>query len=818
MNNLDRFSQALCNLTNTEQEHFWQWIAKAAKNLSDKAKLRSGLCNAIGELRRGRNQPRTFAGGFRSLSRDQLHKAVLAHRERLIPFVKEHRDWKAMVAGWFLDTRQAQVVTVLDALGCLHDGKGNCLEDRPPHLEPKEAMQRIITLSSQIPFTDLEMITAGLLSNHEDWNYLDQTVDWLHEKVQRDRKTVQTTGQCPVPITTMTATQFSTDPATRLQALRIQMDTLITSLQGMVAELQAGQLPDITVIANVAEPLQMEFNALVTELRPVEKSLEGLKAALHAQGEQDIALTMLSRLERLRHRQNPAFVGIVQIQQRCTEIRQMMIEATGLDEVITKALRPLQALERLVNEYENLDEVVVEELDTTIRGQFGAHIAIAVSKRNLEFSEPGAMVPAKPGESGDLTEDTKHREDLNEHHDPLLQIEEVSSDLPELEPCCQSDRKEAIPATQPDQNTLELDAIPAALATVMPHLEDLNTNGIGQQGHVAGETPPTIEVETPTDPRIAEYGTTSKLPVATLLRADLASLKREDWVRLGKIQYFWLERRQPLRAWLLAREIERRLFSLQIHIEDLPLLPPWACRLLLVTSDEKLPLSDEDKELLYRIRNLSSDNKELIVLWITAALLENATDKPLRIIRLVSPQQFDLSPHSLGSACVEQLLTPVFNGGLLRPLRDPADIKREFDQAIQDAQEILNPKRNNYSNRWVRNFWRDLITGTGRMGQILTDARECRFSAQTLSVEVIVEDIPEWSNIKSAYRNNMHNRMEEFANRIEAARSAHQATQVLKAGQSAISKQAIAEIQGGIQRQTGNAWWLKIIESSVVHL
>jgi hypothetical protein len=809
MNNMDRFSQALCNFNDTEQEWFWQWIAKSAKSLPDEAKLRSGLCDAVGELRSGRNRPRTFTGGFRSLSRDQLHKAVLTYRERLIPFVKEYRDWKAMVARWLLATRQDQVVAVLDALGCPHDGKGHRSEDRPPYLEPEEATQRIMALSSQIPFADLEMITAGLLNNHEGWNYLDQAVDWLHEEAQRDRETVQTTAQCPVS-TTMTATQFSTDPATRVQALRGQMDTLITDLQGMVAELQAGRLPDMTVIASAVEPLRTEFATLVTELRPTDESLEGLTAAIYIRAELITALAMIDRLERLRHRQNPEFVGIVQIRQRCAEVRQMVTQVTGQDEVVTEALKPLCALERLVDEYESLDEVVIEELDTAVRGQFGAQIAIAASKRNLEFAEPDAVVPAKSSETSDLTEVGKHRGGLNGHHFP--QIEGVSGNLPELTPPCQPEKEEATPASQPDtKNAPELDTTPADPVT--PPLEALDTNGVQERGHAA---------ENPTEalltPEVVEYSAVPEPPVATLLKADLANLRREDWVRLGEIQRSWLERRQPLRAWLLASEVERRLISHQIHIEDLPLLPSWACRLLLVTSDAKLPLSDEDKELLYRIRNLSGDSKELIVLWITATLLENASEKPLRVMRLVSPQQFDLPPHSLGGACVEQLLTPVFNGGSLHPLRDPADFKREFDQAIKDAQEILD-RRNNYRNRWVRNFWRDLIARTGCMGQILANAKERRFPARTLSVEVIVKDLPEWSKILSEYRNNMHNRMEEFANRIEAARSAHEATQgVLQAGQSAISKQAIAEILGGIQRQTGNAWWLEVIKSGITHL
>ncbi len=300
MNSMDRFYQALCNLSDPEQERFRHRIAESAKCLPDEAKLRSRLC-----------------------------------------------------------------VAVLDALGCPHDGKGHRLEDRPPYLEPEEATQRIMALSSQIPFAE----------------------------------TVQTTAQCPVS-TTMTATQFSTDPATRVQALRGQMDTLITDLQGMVAELQAGRLPDMTAIASAVEPLRTEFATLVTELRPTDESLEGLTAALHARAELTTALAMIDRLVRLRHRQNREFFGIAQIRQRCADVRQMVIKVTSLDEAITEVLKPLRALERLVDEYESLDEVVIEELDAAVRGQFGAQIGIAAIRGYLEFAEPDAVVPAESGESG----------------------------------------------------------------------------------------------------------------------------------------------------------------------------------------------------------------------------------------------------------------------------------------------------------------------------------------------------------------------------------------------------------------------------------
>ena len=752
MSKTTRFLKIISDLPAPELDLFWYFVAEQIKQINGNDSLRTALSEADAELKAGGDRPRLIMRGVRKLSGDQLHRVILAHRERLIPFVEKCYNWKAMIVSWILFTRRDHLIKVLDALGCPHNGKGS-RRGNPPKLTLEQATERMMALSSDISFDDLAVIIAGLISNHDDWDYLESTLEWLQGEAQHAREMVQTTAQCQKS-TTMTATQFSTDPATRVKTLRGQMDALIADLQGLITKLQAGRLPDLTMIASTVEQVQTEFATLVTELRPTDESLEGLTAALHARAELTTALAMLDRLERLRHRQNPEFVGIVQIRQRCAEMRQMVIEVTSLDEAITKALTPLHALENLindqslVNDHRGLDEAAIEKL-AEVCNHFGAQTARAVIQGDLEFGaapEPPGVTPEPPG---------------------------VTPEPPGATP---------------------------------------EPPGVTPEPPGAAPEPPGAAPEPP--------GAAPEPPVATLLKADLASIRREDWVRLGEIQRSWLERRQPLRAWLLASEVERRLISHQIHIEDLPLLPSWACRLLLVTSDAKLPLSDEDKELLFRIRNLSGDRKELMALWITAELLENATDKPLRIMRLVSPQQFNLPPHSLGGACVEQLLTPVFNGGSLRPpKKDPADFEREFDQAIQNAQEILNPSRNNYKNGWVKIFWRDLIASTGRMGQILADAKERRFPARTLSVELIVEDLPEWPKILSEYRNNMHNRMEEFANRIETARSAHKATQgALQADQSAISKQAIAEILRGIQHQTGNAWWLEVIKSGITHL
>lgn len=300
-------------------------------------------------------------------------------------------------------------------------------------------------------------------------------------------------------------------------------------------------------------------------------------------------------------------------------------------------------------------------------------------------------------------------------------------------------------------------------------------------------------------------------------------LDEADWIALGRLQKSWLERRQALRAWVLADQVERRLALLEKHVEGLALLPSWTCRLLLLVTDAKLPLSDDEiataTDDMYKIRMLDNGHKELVVLWLCAALLSEMVDKPLRITRLVSPQQFDLPPHSLAASCAKHLLEPVFNGGSLRPPKNQNEARHEYIQAIDEAEALIDPRRNNYQKSWIRSFWRDLIAAEGPMGRILRDANAGRFPERTLSADVIVENMPDWCNVQSSYRHNMQSRMEQFADLIERARAAYKAANEAPRECSTLSKQGVQDILDGIQpQQPCSAWWLEAIKSGIAEL
>jgi hypothetical protein len=319
---------------------------------------------------------------------------------------------------------------------------------------------------------------------------------------------------------------------------------------------------------------------------------------------------------------------------------------------------------------------------------------------------------------------------------------------------------------------------------------------------------------TPSTPEAESSDPDESYVVAALLESDPSQLYEDDWIHLARTQRAWLEQRQPLRAWLLTIEVERLLGIVERSLDVL--LPSWACRLLLVISDPGLMLSEEDMELLYSIGTLSDEHKELFSLWITAELLENASEKPLRIVRFVSPHQFDLPPHSLAHACAEYLLRPVFNGASLRPPRDQSKLEEDLKRCLAEAEVMLDPKRNTYQNSWVKNFWHSVIARNGRAGRILADAKQRRFPVKTLSLDDLLETVDGWDEIRGTYRHNMQNRIGDFVNSIESARATHLAMdEALQGSHRGISSQTAAHITDAIPSQDYRAWWLDAISAGM---
>lgn len=297
------------------------------------------------------------------------------------------------------------------------------------------------------------------------------------------------------------------------------------------------------------------------------------------------------------------------------------------------------------------------------------------------------------------------------------------------------------------------------------------------------------------------------------------TLSIDDIDHLAAVQRQWLNKRQPLRAWYLAETVEERNSVMKdAHVSKM--LPAWASRLLLFMSDSKLPLSEEEvakaTSALYQMSTLSVENKELVVLWMTAELLSQSNEKIVRMARLISPQQFDLPPHSLALICAEHLLQPVYSGNVLKPPTDQSELQRRYSASLAEAKELISPTRNNYKNGRVKAFWRSLIVSTGPMGKLLANATVGQFQPKTLSSDDITSEFGDWSDIVSSYRNNIQNRIEEFVGSIESARSAFSLLRESRqASQATVSGQAILEIRDALERQPENAWWLDCIKAGI---
>lgn len=325
------------------------------------------------------------------------------------------------------------------------------------------------------------------------------------------------------------------------------------------------------------------------------------------------------------------------------------------------------------------------------------------------------------------------------------------------------------------------------------------------------------EPEFPPDPEDEDAVATDAVATAPASSADRAIeglLERlhargvpldADLDLAGKLQRRWLEMKLPLRAFLLAEEVER-------HGAAASLLPAWACRLLVLVSDSGVALTDDELNVatssLYRVRALVDDQKELVVLWLAAELFGAATGKATKITRRVAPAQFGLSPNSLAGKCAEELLNPVFNGASLMPPRHRQDLQRQFDRAVADAEAVIRAACN-YQNTMVKNFWRKMTVAGGPMGRVLKAARNGEFPARTLSSNGLVADMAEWDEIIASYRHNIENRLDEFSRSIELARSLHSALEERSRAQ--VKRASAISIAEGVRREHGDSWWAEAL-------
>lgn len=242
------------------------------------------------------------------------------------------------------------------------------------------------------------------------------------------------------------------NPEDYLQALRAQMDELITYFDQAITTLQAGQLPEMVLIMTSLGTLEKEFTTLVDELEPEEESLDGLESALKTRKERAEMLTVLDRLQSLRHKKKPDFSGIADIRQRCEAIRSLPKTITR--DTLIEALRASHALERLVNE-PDLDDAEFSSLRTAVATHFGEQVANAATRGHLEWCKPATHVrpeaPDQPVE--EPTAPTPEEIDVPPSA-PLDPIPQVATEIPvPLEPP-QLPSEEPAPVEPPANPTL----------------------------------------------------------------------------------------------------------------------------------------------------------------------------------------------------------------------------------------------------------------------------------------------------------------------------------------------------------------------------
>lgn len=407
---------------------------------------------------------------------------------------------------------------------------------------------------------------------------------------------------------------------------------------------------------------------------------------------------------------------------------------------------------------------------------------------------------------------------LKTHVEPETELYSVNTEAVvskhDLEPV----NKAPEPASNPyELDEYEIDNTP--IATETPSLQVESIGILGTRETLTSSSQPLPQdnnSDSNTDLLLTTIGYPTDLLTKFTKSPSLLSI--EDWDALGRLQWNWLEHRQPLRACVLADVIETNLSSynnsntLTESGKRLPILylPSWACRLLIMVSDPQIPWSDDEAESLTRIGSLSDEYRELIVLWITASLFEGVTSKPLQSVRAIAPDQYALQAGSLAHFCVEHVLKPIHGTKVI------STAARDSEQAVKNARELLLPIYNNFLNATAKSLWRKMSDTDGILGRIIADTELRLFPSTPLTIEDDIKSTPEWTMIDTISRREMHNRIVEFLRLIAIAREADDSSNTGTSVEPlAISHDAVALILDSIQRNDSNSWWLEAIKTGV---
>lgn len=168
-------------LSEADQESFWTFAARNAVSQRvpsgvprASGNAYDGLCAAVQDLeRKGGSKPRPshLPRIVRRLATDDLSRAVLRLRSRLLGQEYAEPALRNAFCGWVQASKRVALVDGLRALGNSCDDVGVLVGD-VKHRDSELARRQLIALTKTHGTYDLTVVCAGLMANHERWSFL----------------------------------------------------------------------------------------------------------------------------------------------------------------------------------------------------------------------------------------------------------------------------------------------------------------------------------------------------------------------------------------------------------------------------------------------------------------------------------------------------------------------------------------------------------------------------------------------------------------------------------------------------------------------
>ncbi|CUJ39983.1 hypothetical protein [Achromobacter xylosoxidans] len=402
-------------LDSQDRADYWKYARTYARQLNHSGKEYKQLCAALrdAEIGRSTNRPNGLRpGSARDLPATALDRLIGKHKEGLLSMSYAQPFIARALCHWIQDKKRGALNAVLDSVGCPRDFRGT-LKGEIPEFDPEEATQTVCLLAAEHRATDLAVACGGLILSSQLWNALVPTFHALQqippssfigtkdsgvvsESRNQDNGLVSHDERVAPPITAIT-----------IQVIADGLDTLEEHLTDATKEIAARKIPDLTPAINVWKKVHGEHSHAAEQLKVTTTDLADLEAALAKRTVIERIRHVTPRCRSIEHRADPTFNGCAVIYGKCDELQSS--DETGI--IPLSDLEALEALVRLIEEGNKLDDATAGHLQSQVEVAFGKAIAAAAVRGNLQlgksdsyanngiFHDSSAISPTMPDEA-----------------------------------------------------------------------------------------------------------------------------------------------------------------------------------------------------------------------------------------------------------------------------------------------------------------------------------------------------------------------------------------------------------------------------------